>query len=143
MGTKLTEKIIIGTPGTIADWVGKLRFLDPRLIKMFVLDEADVMISNPGHLAMCSRIKSMLPRACQSLLFSATYPASVCSFANFSVPNAVIIRVKSSELTLDAVKQYYTYVSNVDEQFAFVWNLFTTIRIAQCIIFCDVMIFCI
>ena len=56
-GTKITDKIVIGTPGTIADWMTKLKFFDPRNVKMFVLDEADVMISQSGHLSMCSRIK--------------------------------------------------------------------------------------
>ena len=45
---RITEQIILGTPGTTLDWV-KRRFFDPSLITMFVLDEADVMIATQGH----------------------------------------------------------------------------------------------
>ncbi|KAL1266067.1 hypothetical protein QQF64_004094 [Cirrhinus molitorella] len=48
-GTRLQEQIVIGTPGTVLDWCQKLKFIDPKKIKVFVLDEADVMIATQGH----------------------------------------------------------------------------------------------
>lgn len=48
-GIKLQEQIVIGTPGTMLDWCTKLKFIDPKKIKVFVLDEADVMIATQGH----------------------------------------------------------------------------------------------
>ena len=39
-GQQVTEHILIGTLGTMLDWVIKLRAFDPRKIKMFVLDDA-------------------------------------------------------------------------------------------------------
>ena len=48
-GEKVTSHIIIGTPGTLLDWLLKLRAFDPKKIKVFVLDEADVMIATQGH----------------------------------------------------------------------------------------------
>ena len=48
-GTKIKEHIIIGTPGKVLDWLTKLRVLDVRNLKVFVLDEADVMIATQGH----------------------------------------------------------------------------------------------
>ncbi|PNJ61789.1 DDX19B isoform 11, partial [Pongo abelii] len=41
-GQKISEQIVIGTPGTVLDWCSKLKFIDPKKIKVFVLDEADV-----------------------------------------------------------------------------------------------------
>ena len=35
-GTKLTQQIVIGTPGTTLDWALKLKFFDPKLIKVCV-----------------------------------------------------------------------------------------------------------
>ena len=47
-GTKLTEQVIIGTPGKVFDWATKLRCLDLSKMKVFVLDEADIMIDTQG-----------------------------------------------------------------------------------------------
>lgn len=56
-GTKLQEQIVIGTPGTVLDWCQKLKFIDPKKIKVFVLDEADVMIATQGHQDQSIRIQ--------------------------------------------------------------------------------------
>lgn len=56
-GTKLQEQIVIGTPGTVLDWCQKLKFIDPKRIKVFVLDEADVMIATQGHQDQSIRIQ--------------------------------------------------------------------------------------
>ncbi len=56
-GTRLQEQIVIGTPGTVLDWCQKLKFIDPKKIKVFVLDEADVMIATQGHQDQSIRIQ--------------------------------------------------------------------------------------
>ena len=48
-GQKVEAHIIIGTPGTLLDWILKMRAFDPKKIKVFVFDEADVMIATQGH----------------------------------------------------------------------------------------------
>ena len=55
-GQSVSEQIIIGTPGTVMDWVIKLRAFDPNKIVLFVLDEADVMIATQGHQDQTLRI---------------------------------------------------------------------------------------
>lgn len=45
---KICEQVVIGTPGTVLDWCSKLRFIDPKKIKVFVLDEIYVMIAIQG-----------------------------------------------------------------------------------------------
>lgn len=55
-GAKLTEHIIIGTPGKVLDWGVKYRVFDLSKITVFVLDEADVMIATQGHQDQCIRI---------------------------------------------------------------------------------------
>lgn len=56
-GQKVSEQIVIGTPGTVLDWCSKLKFIDPKKIKVFVLDEADVMIATQGHQDQSIRIQ--------------------------------------------------------------------------------------
>ena len=55
-GQKVTDHIIFATPGTLLDWILRNRALDPKKIKMFVLDEADVMIAQQGHQDQSIRI---------------------------------------------------------------------------------------
>ncbi|XP_037672228.1 ATP-dependent RNA helicase DDX19A isoform X3 [Choloepus didactylus] len=135
-GQKITEQIVIGTPGTVLDWCSKLKFIDPKKIKVFVLDEADVMIATQGHQDQSIRIQRMLPRNCQMLLFSATFEDSVWKFAQKVVPDPNIIKLKREEETLDTIKQYYVLCNNRDEKFQALCNLYGAITIAQAMIFC-------
>lgn len=54
--SKLSDHIIIGTPGKILDWGLKFKVFDLKKISVFVLDEADVMIATQGHQDQCIRI---------------------------------------------------------------------------------------
>lgn len=44
---KITEHVIIGTPDKVLDWANKI--LELKHIKVFVMDEADLVISARGH----------------------------------------------------------------------------------------------
>ena len=54
--TKLTDHVIIGTPGKISDWSIKFHAFDLSKITVFVLDEADVMIAQQGHQDQCIKL---------------------------------------------------------------------------------------
>ncbi|RXN35402.1 ATP-dependent RNA helicase DDX19B [Labeo rohita] len=135
-GTKLQEQIVIGTPGTVLDWCQKLKFIDPKKIKVFVLDEADVMIATQGHQDQSIRIQRMLPKSCQMLLFSATFEETVWNFAKRIVPDPNIIKLKREEETLDTIKQYYVICNSKEEKFQALCNIYGAITIAQAMIFC-------
>ena len=78
-GQELTVPIVIGTPGTVEDWCRKLRIINLQKLRMFVVDEADVMISLPGFSQICiDLVKNTVGKDCQTLLFSATYSDEVC-----------------------------------------------------------------
>ena len=56
-GEQSQSHIVIGTPGTLLDWLLRYRRFDAKKISIFVLDEADVMISTQGHKDQSIRIK--------------------------------------------------------------------------------------
>lgn len=56
-GRTIEEQVVIGTPGTVLDWVLKLKLMDPKKISVFVLDEADIMIATQGHQDQSIRIQ--------------------------------------------------------------------------------------
>uniref|UniRef100_A0A1B0B623 RNA helicase n=1 Tax=Glossina palpalis gambiensis TaxID=67801 RepID=A0A1B0B623_9MUSC len=59
LGENLTDHIIVGAPGKILDWGLKHRIIDLKKIRIFILDEADVMISE-GHPDISIRIHKEL-----------------------------------------------------------------------------------
>jgi hypothetical protein len=93
-GSKLDAHMVIGTPGKVVDWL-KRRIIDVKRIKVFVLDEADNMVSESGHRANSLLIKKQMPKGCQSLLFSATFPPEVIGFAEKMVYNPDKILIES------------------------------------------------
>jgi len=56
-GQKLTDHIVIGTPGTLLDWCTRFKMIDLKKINVFVLDEADVMIDTQGHQDQSIRVQ--------------------------------------------------------------------------------------
>ena len=56
-GQPVKDHIVIGTPGTMLDWCTKLKVVDLKKVKVFVLDEADVMIDTQGHQDQSIRIQ--------------------------------------------------------------------------------------
>ncbi|XP_034086491.1 ATP-dependent RNA helicase DDX19A-like isoform X1 [Gymnodraco acuticeps] len=135
-GVRLQQHVVIGTPGTLLDWCSKYRIIDPKLISMFVLDEADVMIATQGHRDQSIRIHRLLPKECQMLLFSATFEDSVWGFAEKVVPDPNIIRLRREEETLDTIKQFYILCSEEEEKFSALCDLYGGLTVAQAMIFC-------
>ena len=45
----LVEHVLVGTPGKIVDWLFRFKAIQIKKIKVFVLDEADIMIDLQGH----------------------------------------------------------------------------------------------
>ncbi|XP_065172478.1 DEAD-box helicase Dbp80-like [Atheta coriaria] len=136
-GSRVEEQVIIGTPGKVLDWATKLKVFDLRKIRVFVLDEADVMIATQGHQDQCIRIhKNINKDICQMMFFSATYDQEVMEFAEVIVTNPVIIRLKREEESLDNIKQYYVKCANEQQKYNAVINIYGTVGAGQVIIFC-------
>jgi len=136
-GSKLDEHIIIGTPGKVVDWAIKFRFFDLKKIKVFVLDEADVMIDTQGHQDQSIRIHKQLPSSCQMMLFSATYEEEVMNFAESIIFDPVTIRLRREEESLDTIKQYYVECRSQEEKYVALSNIYGVISIGQAMIFCQ------
>jgi len=136
-GEKARGQIIIGTPGTCMDWVVKFKSIDPSHIKLFVLDEADVMIDTQGHKDQTIRIHRTLDKEkCQFLFFSATFEEDVMKFAEKIVPNANIIKLKREEETLSNIKQYQVHCKDMDKKYDALANIYATLTVGQAVIFC-------
>ena len=135
-GSKITENIIIGTPGKVLDWSHKFKFFDLKKINVFVLDEADVMIATQGHQDQSIRIHKNLSSHCQMLLFSATYDQAVMDFAENIVSNPVTIKLRREEESLKNIKQVYVDCPTEEAKYRSIANIYGVITIGQAMIFC-------
>ncbi|XP_023213489.1 DEAD-box helicase Dbp80-like [Centruroides sculpturatus] len=136
-GEKIWEQVIIGTPGKMLDWSRRFKLFDLKKIKVFVLDEADIMIATQGHHDQSIRIHNQLSPECQMMMFSATYTEEIIDFAKLIVPNAVVLRLKKEDENLNNIKQYYVFCRNIEEKFNALSNIYGVLSVGQAIIFCQ------
>lgn len=133
-GVKADGQIIVGTPGIILS-LAKTRQLDFSKIKVYVLDEADNMLDAQGMGDQSLRVKRLLPKECQLVLFSATFPDQVRKYSEKMVPNANTLQLKQEELNVDAIKQLYMDCDDEDHKFKVLTELYGLMTIGSSIIF--------
>ncbi|KAF5115121.1 hypothetical protein DV454_002477 [Geotrichum candidum] len=133
-GERVTSQVLVGTPGTVQDLIRRKQF-DVSALKVCVLDEADNMLDQQGLGSQCSRVKKFLPRNIQLVLFSATFPDEVAEYAEKFVPNANIIRLKHTELNVDAIKQLYMDCESKEHKIKMISEIYNSLTIGSSIIF--------
>ncbi|XP_065841292.1 eukaryotic initiation factor 4A-I-like [Oscarella lobularis] len=125
--------IVVGTPGRVYDMLQR-RSLDPRNIKMFVLDEADEMLSR-GFKDQIYDVFRLLPSDAQVILLSATMPVDVLEVTKKFMRDPIRILVKKEELTLEGIKQFYVMVDKEEYKLDTLCDLYETLTITQAVIF--------
>lgn len=127
------QQIVVGTPGRVMDMISR-KALDPRGIKMFVLDEADEMLSR-GFKDQIYDVFRKLPSSIQVILLSATMPKDVLDVTTRFMRDPVKILVKKEELTLEGIKQFYVNVEKEEWKLDTLCDLYETLTITQAVIF--------
>jgi ATP-dependent RNA helicase DeaD len=105
---KKNPHIIVGTPGRVLDHINR-KTLDLSNVHTVVLDEADEML-NMGFIEDIETILSKTPAERQTLLFSATMPGPIRKIAEKFMKNPEIVKVKTTEMTVPSIEQYYVEV---------------------------------
>jgi len=127
--------VVVGTPGRVYDMLCR-RVLRPDSIKLFILDEADEMLSR-GFKDQIYDIFQVLPPRTQVGLFSATMPPEALEITQRFMTNPVQILVKRDELTLEGIKQFYISVEREEWKLDTLCDLYDTLNITQAVIFCN------
>ena len=125
---------IVATPGRLCDHIdqGTVNLGD---IEMFVLDEADEMLSM-GFSDDLDRINAAMPQECQTLLLAATMPKSVERLANAALDRPITIKAGSGPLkAADTVVQSVLIVPKRSRGQA-IERLLVRYDPEACIIFC-------
>ncbi|CAH6722424.1 ATP-dependent RNA helicase eIF4A [[Candida] jaroonii] len=128
-------QIVVGTPGRVFDMIERQIFRTDK-IKMFILDEADEMLSS-GFKEQIYNIFRLLPSTTQVVLLSATMPQDVLEVTTKFMQNPVRILVKKDELTLEGIKQFFINVEKEEYKFDCLCDLYDSISVTQAVIFCN------
>jgi len=128
-------QIVVGTPGRVFDMM-KRGFMKTDYLKLFVLDEADEMLSR-GFQAQIKDIFKYLPGDIQIALFSATLPPDILKLTKHFMRDPAKILVKSQELTLEGIRQYYIAVEQESWKMDVLLNLYANLDINQALIYCN------
>eukprot|EP01091_Cochliopodium_minus_P020472 TRINITY_DN896_c0_g2_i1.p2 TRINITY_DN896_c0_g2~~TRINITY_DN896_c0_g2_i1.p2 ORF type:complete len:511 (-),score=194.52 TRINITY_DN896_c0_g2_i1:13-1545(-) len=137
----INDQVIVGTPGKVADLI-KNRIIDARNIKVLVLDEADMVLSNMED--QIKRIRGDIMKETKKknidlliFLFSATFPERVRVFANQFVNKPFKhLYLRQSELNVEGILQYKVDCSKSDnKKFEIIQQVFRSITSTKLIVF--------
>ena len=125
--------IIIGTPGRTFDMI-KRKKINMLSIKLFILDEADEMLSR-GFKEQIYTIFQYLNEKIQVAIFSATFPKEVLDLTNKFMNNPERITIKKENLTLDGIQQSFIATLNDKEKLNWLISIYKQYNGGQSIVF--------
>jgi ATP-dependent RNA helicase RhlE len=132
-------EILIATPGRLLDHVQQ-KTVSLATVSVLVLDEADRML-DMGFLPDLQRIVNLLPKARQSLLFSATFSPEIRKLAKtFLNDSPVVIEVAARNATAENVTQVVYAVDRSEAKRAAVAHLVKSRGLKQVIVFTNTKI---
>lgn len=127
--------IIVGCAGRIYDMIRR-KNINANTIKLFVLDEADEMLSGAFKDQIYNIFQNFNSNI-QVAIFSATMPEDILTLSNKFMRDPVKITMKKEELNLEGIQQYFVAIQNDFYKFEMLKQLFMMISVNQCIIYCN------
>ena len=125
--------VVTGTPGRILDNIDR-RNLDPRGIKILVLDEVDVMLS-VGFRDNVYDIFQTLNPDCQVIIVSATFTNEVHEISKKFLRNPVNVLIPQEKVTLSGIAQFYVNCESENHKLEVLLDLYETLTMTQSIVF--------
>jgi superfamily II DNA/RNA helicase len=130
-----TPHVISGCPGRVFDMIRR-NHLNPKTIKIIILDEADEMLSS-GFKEQVYNIFQYLKKDIQVALFSATLPKHIYDITSKFMRDPIKIIVKTEQLTLEGIQQFYVAVEDDRQKYATLKDLYRLMSVSQCIIYAN------
>ena len=127
--------VVVGCPGRVHDMLRRRR-LRVDALKVFILDEADEMLSQ-GFKEQVYDIFQFLGQSVQIALFSATMPPAVHSLTDKFMRDPVQILVKADMLTLEGIQQHYVALDDDEQKYGTLKDLYSVLTLSQCIVYCN------
>lgn len=130
-----TPHIVIGCTGRIYDMLRR-RAMSLDHMQLCILDEADEMLSQ-GFKDQIYNIFQIMPSNIQIALFSATMPEPMMKLTEKFMRDPVNIVMKTEELNLDGIRQYYIAINDDRAKYDTLKSIFERLTIAQTIIYAN------
>ena len=127
--------IIAGCPGRVYDMMRR-NHIQAKTVKLVILDEADEMLST-GFKEQVYNIFQHFKNDIQVALFSATLPPYINNITSKFMRDPVRITVKTEQLTLEGISQFYVGVEDDMQKYATLKDLYAFMSVSQCIIYCN------
>jgi len=106
--------VLVATPGRLIDLIDRKAVM-LNGVEVAVLDEADQML-DLGFMPALRTIMPLMPKARQTLLFSATMPKAIAALADQYQDRPVRVEVAPVATTAERVEQFATFVRAGDKQ---------------------------
>ena len=107
---------IVATPGRLLDHINESQ-IKLKNLEFFILDEADRMF-DMGFKRDIDRMLVSIPKKRQTILFSATMPPKIATFANKILSKPKRIDVSPKDITAKKVEQKLIFVQKEDRNLA-------------------------
>ncbi|XP_055952995.1 uncharacterized protein LOC129988753 [Argiope bruennichi] len=138
-------QIVVGTPGRIK-YLIMAKILRTSGIRLFVLDEADVLLREPSFLKDVDDIFRSLPRDKQIIATSATYASKLKRLVEKYFRQPIIIRLNKRKIGLLGMVHYYCVipVSNLPVvayklKLEALSKILLNVKFGQCLVFCNMV----
>ena len=95
--------ILVATPGRLLDLINQ-KFIHLNNVKYFVLDEADYML-DMGMIHDVRKIIEFVPKARQTMFFSATMPTEISKLANQLLNDPIKVAITPVSSAVDIIEQ--------------------------------------
>src|SRR5271155_5039085 len=119
--------IIVATPGRFLHLIVEMN-LDLRSVQYAVFDEADRLFEM-GFEAQLTEILHKLPPSRQTLLFSATLPASLVEFAKAGLQDPLLIRLDLEQKISEDLETAFFTIQPIEKQAGLLYILQNIIKV--------------
>ena len=125
--------VIVGSIGRVNDMIRR-RNINTKDIKLFILDEADEMLSG-GFLDNIYQIFTTFNDDLQVAIFSATLPDEIIELTDKFMRNPLKITMEAEKLNLEGIQQHYIALENDHQKYETLKDLFGFMNINQTIVY--------
>ncbi len=131
---KVRPNILVATPGRFIE-LNSMRFISLKHIKFFVLDEADKML-DMGFSEDIKSIEKFLPKARQTLLFSATLTPEIKNLTRGMLKNPVFADSNPKEKTVPSVSHTLVWTEEHEKK-AILNHILASENLKRVLVFCQ------
>jgi len=150
-GEKIEAQVLVATTGKFLSYLNKgTDHLDPKLIKVVVVDEADAVVDS-GDQRKTSDIKEIKAKlqlahkrgktgGFQMVLLSATFEPHVLKYAKELVQdcmNCNVLTLPKQEVSVKNVKQLYCNCNGDDGKYEVLETIYESVDVGQALIFVE------